>query len=1397
MESTHAHNVGLAKFANDCLYSTKNPAQMKNDKIRNAVNGFPILLYINDKLKGVYNFNLDRHSTNSYGYNKTDFPNCLCYEVSANSDTTAGAFHKWTSGSGKTELEYIASDFEVVYPPERVTNDNFVELKRLIDWVSDADDELFRQQIAEHFNLEYLLRYYLFVMVFGLVDSLGKNMKLTTWDGRIWYPQLYDADTALGLDNTGFLKFDVDIEVEPNVFNTSGSKLWSKVARVFAKELSEQYTLMRQDRFTVENIMKYLDDEQISKIPQINYNKDMQTKYLDFGSSYLYACHGNRKHHITRWIRERIAYVDTLMGYDITTSDYITVRANKQGYVYLNLQTYIPLYLKVKWRDEAGGTGTQIKKINRGETVKFEYNMPTATDQEVLIYGGRYLKDIGDVTNLQPTTMLIANAPNLTKLTVHSQNLANLDLSENRNLQHVDVSDCTILGSGVGVQSTLDIQSCTNLFELDARGTKLTAIYINTIGGNLETIRYPLSIQSIDLKNLLLLNTIDIPLHSNLASLSLTNCESLKTLRGDLSLNDTEILSGLQHCTIINSMTDRDYFDIVPHNLKTLTIKNLPNVKTVRIGGNTDSSFSKVGTLESVFFENCPNITDFFFTPYNNDNKNDLWDLSKNYTRLNAKDGLVVDLSKLNNLEKFVDRLLVQGLTELYLPPSIKNITVLNGFSNSTENLGSVSSTLKKIWCPELCTPSEDFLGFDGTGLELQDVPFTFLTNLKEVVNMNVKYINVGGRYNVSRNSSNFLVPEGTFDYSDFNIAVLNQEFANIKDTNGVMNIIFPNSFSAVNQVTRMFYNATLKNVSWDIANRLLNELKYIHNENSIEIFQGAVLSPFNTHTGLYVDNENVTGITSLYKVFKKSNLPRIEKLKINGLKFLSETFAEIPNILDNSWDVVNDIFKDNPMLEECKTTFNKTNMKPFNVYDGVDIDHNNILTIINCFRETNIDKIKRIKSTSLNDISCAFYESKNISGFTWDDVTPMFENDLPNIKEANGTFRGSSIGDTTNGFELTHNSLEKVRSFFYGCVISKINKILLPNVLDAGSMFQGANNGNPLNNSWDVVIDFLQNSPKLELAGYFCEKIKMQPQTKPLSFNLPKLIELQLAFAETNISDIGVMSCPKLQQAKQTFRRMSLPVNSKAPHNILDMITGCQSEIVNMEQIMYQTNTESTSDDVYDINWVLPNLSYGYDAFANENRAGTDKKFRYKISKLVTSANVNGWFKYQILDEYIENVELNGNVCSFNPSEGSGIEYIDGLITNNTSDFNYSFISLSKLVEVKNSLLKVSNGTNMFSNCIELIKIDKLDVSQISTSTYMFSNLPKLEEIVFVNGINSPIDLSGSHKLTVNTLIHIFNSLSNRNGMSSFTLKIGSTNIAKLTPEQLAIATSKNWIIA
>ena len=172
MESTHSHNIGIAKFVNDCLYDTKNPMQLQDSNIRNTVNGFPCIMYINDELQGVYNFNLDRYSTKSYGY--TDPDKVLVYEISANSDTTSGAFYSWNEATGKDSLSYYKSDFECLYPPTRAAgNDNMSELIRLIEWVDKSSDEDFKDNINRYFNLEYLLRYYLTVMIFGLVDRLN------------------------------------------------------------------------------------------------------------------------------------------------------------------------------------------------------------------------------------------------------------------------------------------------------------------------------------------------------------------------------------------------------------------------------------------------------------------------------------------------------------------------------------------------------------------------------------------------------------------------------------------------------------------------------------------------------------------------------------------------------------------------------------------------------------------------------------------------------------------------------------------------------------------------------------------------------------------------------------------------------------------------------------------------------------------------------------------------------------------------------------------------------------------------------------------------------------------------------------------------------------------------
>ena len=39
--------------------------------------------------------------------------------------------------------------------------------------------------------------------IFGLIDSMCKNLTLRNWGGDQWYTSFYDMDTAFGLNNSG------------------------------------------------------------------------------------------------------------------------------------------------------------------------------------------------------------------------------------------------------------------------------------------------------------------------------------------------------------------------------------------------------------------------------------------------------------------------------------------------------------------------------------------------------------------------------------------------------------------------------------------------------------------------------------------------------------------------------------------------------------------------------------------------------------------------------------------------------------------------------------------------------------------------------------------------------------------------------------------------------------------------------------------------------------------------------------------------------------------------------------------------------------------------------------------------------------------------------------------
>ena len=529
MESSHGRNTGTAKFVNNVLFAgANNPAKQQDSKVRETINGFPIVLYINGQRMGVYNFNHDKSCSKSLGFET--IPNMFRFEISANSETTTGAFNKtWSSSATKENIyEELLSDYEIAYNEDRFeANDGefdvtsyydalglahdgtvmggykdraLLALAEFVQFVSESSDEEYKENLHKYCDIKHAIRYWIAVQMLGMIDNYAKNTMINCYDGHIFYFTFYDMDSSIGLDNTGYQINPSDIEMMDKdgtntyYFNCATSKMWSKLYRCFYDEICEEYINLRNGAFTQETIKKYIIEEQIDQIPIILYNQDQFSKYISQGRQYLHMLHGRNKEHIVRWINERIKFLDSLfMGIQsIYTSKSITIRSNSPSSnttytATLNITPYYSQYITVKWRNGEFET----HKVKKGQTQKYSFDMVNATDNEVLVYSADNLKTIGTLQNMNPSSLDIGNATELIELSCKSSPaLLKVDVSKNVKLQKIDLNGCTLLGdeSGGSGANILDVRNCINLTYVDIRGSKIDNVLNNPNGCAIETL---------------------------------------------------------------------------------------------------------------------------------------------------------------------------------------------------------------------------------------------------------------------------------------------------------------------------------------------------------------------------------------------------------------------------------------------------------------------------------------------------------------------------------------------------------------------------------------------------------------------------------------------------------------------------------------------------------------------------------------------------------------------------------------------------------------------------------------------------------------------------------------------------------------------------------------------
>ena len=180
-------------------------------------------------------------------------------------------------------------------------------------------------------------------------------------------------------------------------------------------------------------------------------------------------------------------------------------------------------------------------------------------------------------------------------------------------------------------------------------------------------------------------------------------------------------------------------------------------------------------------------------------------------------------------------------------------------------------------------------------------------------------------------------------------------------------------------------------------------------------------------------------------------------------------------------------------------------------------------------------------------------------------------------------------------------------------------------------------------------------------------------------------------------------------------------------------------------------------------------------------------------------------------------------NSCAylFYEYTGDNVDFIVGLDTSKVTDISYMFYSCSNLTTVpafdtsnvtnmsqmfrsctnlttipQLDTSKVTSMANMFYSCSNLTTVPAFDTSNVTSMTNMFYNCKNIEEIHMIN-INTNLSISSCTKMTREALLEVIGNLKDLIGSTSKKLTLGSTNLAKLTDEDKAIATNKNRTLA
>lgn len=293
IDHSHSRNVVSAKLWG-MIAKSRSTANANLSGLVNggAVDGFPVVVMVNDEFHGLYTFNIPKDGWMMGMVEDATKQQAL---LGANDHEAATQFKGLLAGDESDfELEFVSDESNTAW----VTTSLNRMIQACIDsWGGDLDDV-----VGQYLDWDSVIDYYIFIVILKGTDMVDKNYLLSTFDGTKWHFTAYDMDSTYGLnwDGSGLTRAVSNISF---VECAETHRAYELIKRFKTNALKTRYNALRSNVLSETRIMQYFENFAWA-IPSPVLLEDVKCYPTIPGSSV------NSIDQIGRWVRQRLETVD-------------------------------------------------------------------------------------------------------------------------------------------------------------------------------------------------------------------------------------------------------------------------------------------------------------------------------------------------------------------------------------------------------------------------------------------------------------------------------------------------------------------------------------------------------------------------------------------------------------------------------------------------------------------------------------------------------------------------------------------------------------------------------------------------------------------------------------------------------------------------------------------------------------------------------------------------------------------------------------------------------------------------------------------------------------------------------------------------------------------------------